>query len=163
MRKLLTGVLIVLLLSTMGTIGQAQQDGIIKVYGTVYLDGEPLEDAHIRVINEDTGIDFVTNTDSNGSYEVLIPAKNNDPVKVIASFEDLESQSRFIVQSSQKNYQIDFDFEVPPEIKIVKEVFGFIYALKPYTVVVYIILCLIATILLIKIGHLINHNGHKRD
>lgn len=163
MKKILTGVLIVLLLSTIGTIGQAQTDGIIKVYGTVYLDGEPLEDADIRVLNENTGIDFITRTDANGSYDLLIPAKNNDPIKVIASFDDIESQTRFIVQSSQKNYQIDFDFEVPPEVQVIKEVFGFIFALKPYTVVVYIILSLIVAILLIKITHLINHNGHKRD
>jgi len=158
MRKRIMAIVLFILMINMGIVVNAQQDGIIRVYGTVIMDSDPLEDASIKVINEDTGQEWITKTDSNGSYDILVPAKNNDRITVIASYKDMEAEKGFVVQSNQKSYQIDFEFELPPEVAVVKKIVGFLFGFDIFLFLIYLILVLIVICLIAKL-----HKVHKRD
>lgn len=159
MKRIVVFMMAIAMISIVANVGQSQQDGIIRVRGTVVLDGDPHGDVSITVINDNTGLEWSTETNDNGTYDILVPAKNNDKIIIIARFDDIKSEKDFIVKSSQKTYEVNFDFEVPTEIHYVKKILGIFYAFEPFTTMIYFILILIAICLILKIGH--HHHEYK--
>jgi len=143
--------MMMVLLVPLNCIGQ--QDGIIRVKGMATSNGEELNDVEIRVKNINTGQEWITKTNSNGSYDILVPAKNDDKINVKAIYNSKSIEKEFTVHSSQKTYDVNFEFAESVPIKIVGKIFTFFTELDVFTVIFYLLLFLFVLLLIVGILH----------
>lgn len=102
---------ILLLITIVFSSNLVVADKTIRVYGNVYLDGEPLENAEIKLKNLDRGFEISTNTDSDGYYDIFTTARDHEQLKVTVNYEDLEDSITFEIITSQEEYEINFNLE----------------------------------------------------
>lgn len=148
-------------ISSIGTIGDGEKT--IKVYGTVELDGNPVEGADISVKNLDKGYEESTTTDDEGYYEVYINGKNNDEVRVEVEFDDIEDDREFEIHDGDYNYEINFVFDSTIVRKTYHKIVSLVIALNwgiwewlICILIVLAILCMIKKILFTQ-----PYNNHK--
>jgi len=152
MKKTIGVILGILLLINMSMVGSCIPDGekTIKVYGTVELDDDPVEDAVVVVKNLDRGYEESTTTDGDGYYEVYINGKNNDEVSVEVEFDEIEDDREFEINDGEYNYEFNFDFESTvvrkTYHKVVSLVFGLEWGIWEWLICIFIILLILCMI-----------------
>ena len=133
MRKILLGILVVIMISTIGNVVEANRsrsERMIRVYGTVTIDGNGVEGADIVVKNLDRDYEETTKTNSSGYYEIFIKAVDNNKIKVNVNFDEYNNDKSFVLEKFKSNYEIDFEFESTPDVQMVKKIHGFFDRLK---------------------------------
>ncbi len=157
---------LILLINISVMMGSCTGDGekTIKVYGTIELDGEPVEDADILVKNLDKGYEASTTTDDDGYYEVYINGKNHDDVEVNVDFDDLDDDRQFEIVDGKHNYEINFEFESSPVRKtyhnIANLVFGIQWGIWEWLVFIFVILLILC---MVKKVFFNGHDRHDND
>lgn len=131
----------------------SQQDGFIRVYGNASSNGDSLDDVKITIINKEDNLKWVTQTDSNGSYEIFVPAKNNDEIIVKAEHNSKEKERSFIVQSSIKSYEVNFEFDEPTIIKVISDSLGFIGSLDLFSLIFVFVIFLLLILVCVSWVH----------
>ena len=111
MKKTISAILGFILLINILAIAGSCSEHTYRVYGTIELDGEPVEDADVVVKNLDKEYEESTTTDEDGYYEVYINGESHNTIQVEVEFDDLEEDDEFETQSHEYNYEINFDFE----------------------------------------------------
>ena len=127
MKKIIMGILFVLMISTMGIVVNGNRaERMIRVYGTITMDGEGVEGANIVVTNIDKGYEETTQTNSSGYYQVFIKAVDNNKIKVNVNFDECSNDKSFVLEKFKSNYEISFEFESTSDVKLVKKIYGFL-------------------------------------
>lgn len=169
MKKIIIGIIlgIVLLLNISAMSGGCYGDGekTIKVYGTVELDGEPLEDAQITVKNLDRGYEESTDTDNDGYYEVYVNGKNNDEIKIEVEFNDIEDDREFEIQDGKNQYEINFEFESTPVRKtyhkVLNLIIGCTWGFWEWLICIFLILLCLCMVKKIFFAYPYNNNNNN--
>jgi hypothetical protein len=110
-RKYIISLILAVLLILISGISIAQQDGIIRVKGNVNKSGENIEGVEIRVTNTNSNETWITITNSDGNYDILVPGRNNDLCVVEAIYGGNVTQKDFTVIGSVKTYYVNFDLD----------------------------------------------------
>ncbi len=167
MKRLATilGMILLLNVSAIGVIASGDGEKTIRVYGTIELDGEPVEDADIVVKNLDQGYEETTITDEEGFYEVYINGKNHDDVEVNVDFDDSSDDRQFEIHDGGYNYEINFEFESSTVRKnyhkMVNFAFGLNWGFWEWIVCIFLVLLIIWMIK--KIFFENNHRYHRYE
>lgn len=131
MRKIIIALLMVLIISTIGIVVEGTRaERMIRVYGTVTIDGEGVEGADITVRNIERGEEVTTTTNSSGYYETFIKAVDHNNIKVSVKIDGYSNDKTFVNEKFQSNYEINFEFESTPDVKVSKKIYGIISMLK---------------------------------
>jgi len=167
MKKTISMIFGIILLFNIIAIGGIADGGekTIKVYGTIELDGESVEDADIIVKNLDKGYEESTTTDEDGYYEVYINGKNHDDVEVNVDFDDVSDDRQFEIYDGQYNYEINFEFESSTVRRTYNNMAGFISGIEWgfWEWLVFILIALMIFCMIKKIffnGHHYYHNNN---
>jgi len=154
---------LILLINVSASICSGVPDGekTIKVYGNIYIDSEPVENADVSVKNLDKGYEVSTTTNSDGYYEVYINGKNNDEMRVEVEFDEVDDDREFEIKDGKHNYEFNFDFESTPVRKtyhkLVNLVFGLHWGIWEWVVLIFIILLILC---MVKKVFFNGRNGH---
>jgi len=158
---------LILLINMSAVVGSCWGDGekTIKVYGTVEMDGESVEDADISVKNLDRGYEEDTTTDEDGYYEVYINGKNNDEVRVEVEFDDIDDDREFEIVDGDSEYEINFEFESTyvrkTYRKIVGLTFGLHWGIWEWVIFIFVILLILCMIKKIFFNDYYHHNNNR--
>lgn len=133
--------------------GQAHSGKTIRVFGTVSIDGEGVNNADITVTDTFDDDSASTTTNSTGFYEVFIFTKNDRIVRVDVSFDDFENDKSFEVEEFQTNYEVNFEFEGSPTVIVVSKIVDWFFGVDLKEFLVIVILILFVCLLFLKIAH----------
>lgn len=149
----------ILTISVMGlTVESQSSNKLIRVYGRVVLDSNPVDNANIIVKNLDQGTQESDDTNQTGEYEIFILARNNDEIRVEVSFDSFENFNEFEVFDHELNYEINFEFVSSPVTLVVKKISDVLFGHNIVTFMVYVILILFILLMMMKIT---NNSNHK--
>ena len=164
--SMIFGAMLLINIIAIGGIVCGNGEKTIKVYGTVELDGNPVEDADISVKNLDLGYEESTITDNDGYYEAYINGKNNDEVRVEVEFDDIDDDREFEIKDGDSNYEINFEFESTTVRKtyhkIVSLVLGWDWGVWEWVIFIFFILLILCMIKKIFFSFSHTHNDYRK-
>lgn len=167
MKKQIMAIVLFILMINIGIVVEANRsrsERMIRVYGTVTIDGNGVDGADIVVRNLDKGYEESTTTNDSGYYEVFIKAVDNNKIKVNVNFDEYNNDKSFVLEKFKSNYEIDFDFESTPDVQMVKKIHGFFDRLKNVSLRVVMFDCLLFLLIVLILACLYQwHREIKKD
>lgn len=152
MKKYIMAIVFILIMINMGIVVNAERsraERLIRVYGSVVMDGGGVEGADIVVTNIDKGYQETTKTNGSGYYEVFIKAVDSDKIQVNVDFDEYDNKKSFVLEKFKGNYEVNFEFESTSDVIIAKKFYGFLAMLKDVSVQTVLLNCLLVLIILL--------------